>query len=277
MTYIQSALLGLVQGLAEFLPISSSGHLALLQNIFGIEEGILFFSVMLHLGTLISLFIVYWKDIWALIIEFFKTIKDLLTRKGLALEGNDTRRLMVMIIVTTIITGFIGIFFEDFFESLYSSCVVIGVGLIITGILMFVSEKLGQGNRNVSNLNARNAIFIGIMQGIAIIPGISRSGSTLVAGLACNFNRKLAVKYAFLISIPTIAGSFILELKDALVAGIDMTIVGPTAVGVVIAAISGLFAIKFMIKLVSNRKLKYFAYYVWLIGILAIGYGIMFQ
>lgn len=277
MTYIQAAILGLVQGLAEFLPISSSGHLALLQNIFGIEEGVLFFTVMLHLGTLISLFIIYWKDIWALILEFFATIKDLFTRKGLNYEDNPTRRLMIMIIVTTIITGVIGIFFEDFFESLYSSCIAIGIGLIFTGIIMLLSEKLGQGTRTVKNLNFRNAIFIGLMQGIAICPGVSRSGSTLVGGLSCNFKRQFAVKYAFLISIPTILGSFLLELKGALESGIDTSIIGPTALGVIIACISGLFAIKAMIKLVVNRKLKYFSYYVWVVGILAIGYGVVFQ
>lgn len=276
MSYIQALILGLVQGLAEFLPISSSGHLALLQNIFGIEEGVLFFTVMLHLGTLISLFIVYWKDIWELLKEFVLTIKDLVTFKGLCLEGNDTRKLGVMIIVTTFVTGLIGIFFEDFFESLYSSCVAIGIGLIFTGLLMFVSEKIGRHNRGIDRMNYRNAIFIGLMQGVAICPGVSRSGSTLMGGLTCGFNRELAVKYAFLISIPTILGSFILELKEALGDGLDTTLIGPTAVGVVVAAVSGLFAIKAMIKIVSKEKLKYFSYYVWAVGAFAIIYGLAF-
>lgn len=276
MTYIQAIILGLVQGLAEFLPISSSGHLALLQNIFGIEE-VLFFAVMLHLGTLISLFVVYWKDIWELLVELVLTIKDIFTRKGLRLNERPIRKLGVMIIVTTIITGIIGIVFKDTFNALYTSCVAIGVCLLITGVMMFFSEKVGKNNRTIERINYRNAIFIGVMQGIAICPGISRSGSTLVGGLTCGFKRNLAVKYAFLISIPTILGSFVLELKDAMEAGIDSAIIGPSVVGIIVAAISGLFAIKAMIKIVTKQNLKYFAYYVWVVGVLAIGYGLFIQ
>ncbi|MCQ2551547.1 MAG: undecaprenyl-diphosphate phosphatase [Clostridia bacterium] len=276
MTYIQAVILGLVQGLAEFLPISSSGHLSLLQNIFGIDEGILFFTVMFHLGTLISLFIVYWNDIWELIVELVLTIKDLVTRKGLRLEERPIRKLGVMIIVTTAITGIIGIFFEDMFEAMYSSCIKIGIGLLITGFLLYFSERIGRANRNIDRMNFRNAIFIGIMQGVAIWPGISRSGLTLVSGLTCNFDRAFAVKYAFLISIPTILGSFLLEFKEAIADGITLSVLGPSAVGVVVAAISGLVAIKAMIKVVANKKLKYFSYYVWVVGILAIAYGIIF-
>ncbi len=276
MTYIQAIILGAVQGLAEFLPISSSGHLALLQNIFGIEE-VLFFAVMLHFGTLISLFIVYWKEIWELVVELFLTIKDVCTGKGLKLEERPIRKLGVMIIVTTIVTGVIGILFEDAFNALYASCVAIGVCLIITGVLMYFSERIGKNNRTLERMNYRNSIFIGVMQGLAICPGISRSGSTLVGGLTCGFKRDFAVKYAFLISIPVILGSFILELKDALSVGIDTAIIGPTVVGVVIAAVVGLFAIKAMIKIVTNKNLKYFSYYVWVVGIFAIVYGLFIQ
>ncbi len=276
MTYIQAIILGAVQGLAEFLPISSSGHLALLQNIFGIEE-VLFFAVMLHFGTLISLFIVYWKEIWELVVDLFLTIKDVCTGKGLKLEERPIRKLGVMIIVTTIVTGVIGILFEDAFNALYASCVAIGVCLIITGVLMYFSERIGKNNRTLERMNYRNSIFIGVMQGLAICPGISRSGSTLVGGLTCGFKRDFAVKYAFLISIPVILGSFILELKDALSVGIDTAIIGPTVVGVVIAAVVGLFAIKAMIKIVTNKNLKYFSYYVWVVGIFAIVYGLFIQ
>ena len=175
MSYIEAIVLGLVQGLAEFLPISSSGHLALLQQWFGIEENnVLLFAVLLHVGTLISVFIVYWKDIWELIRELFLTIKDLCTGRGLRLEERPTRKLGVMIIVATIPTGIIGLLFNDFFNGLYNSVVPIGAGLIITGFLLVIAERTGHSNRGIKQMNYRNALFVGAIQGIAIWPGISR-------------------------------------------------------------------------------------------------------
>lgn len=214
MSYIEAIVLGLVQGLAEFLPISSSGHLALLQQWFGIEENnVLLFAVLLHVGTLISVFIVYWKDIWELIRELFLTIKDLCTGRGLRLEERPTRKLGVMIIVATIPTGIIGLLFNDFFNGLYNSVVPIGAGLIITGFLLVIAERTGHSNRGIKQMNYRNALFVGAIQGIAIWPGISRSGSTLFGSLLCNLDRKFAVKFVFLISIPSILGSAVLEVR----------------------------------------------------------------
>ena len=161
MSYIEAVILGLVQGLAEFLPVSSSGHLALLQQWFGIEEdNVLLFAVLLHVGTLISVLIVYWKDVWELIKELGLTIKDIFTGKGLRLEERPTRKLGVMIIVATIPTGVIGILFNDFFDSLYNSVIPIGVGLIITGFLLILAERTGTSIRGIQQMNYRNALFI---------------------------------------------------------------------------------------------------------------------
>ena len=274
MTYLEAVILGLVQGLAEFLPISSSGHLALLQQWFGIEEDkVLLFAVLLHVGTLISVFIVYWRDIWELIVELCLTIKDIFIGKGLRLEERPVRKLGVMIIVATIPTGLIGILFNDFFDSLYTSVLPIGIGLIITGFLLTLAERMGTSRRGIKQMNYRNAVFIGLVQGIAICPGISRSGSTLFGSLVCNLNREFAVKYVFLISIPSILGSAVLEAPAALEAGLDPAFLGPIIVGMVVAAISGLIAIKTMIKVVSNKKLNYFSYYVWLLGAAVIIYS----
>lgn len=275
MSYIEAIVLGLVQGLAEFLPISSSGHLALLQQWFGIEENnVLLFAVLLHVGTLISVFIVYWKDIWELIRELFLTIKDLCTGRGLRLEERPTRKLGVMIIVATIPTGIIGLLFNDFFNGLYNSVVSIGAGLIITGFLLVIAERTGHSNRGIKQMNYRNALFVGAIQGIAIWPGISRSGSTLFGSLLCNLDRKFAVKFVFLISIPSILGSAVLEAPAAIQSGIQMADLGPIIAGMAVAAISGLIAIKSMIKIVSNKKLSYFSYYVWLLGAVVVGYGL---
>lgn len=275
MSYFEAIILGLVQGLAEFLPISSSGHLALLQQAFGIhEDKVLLFAVLLHVGTLISVFIVYWKDIWELIVELCLTIRDLCTGKGLRLAERPIRKLGVMIIVATIPTAIIGLVFSDFFDSLYNSVIPIGVGLIITGFLLIFAEKKGEGNRGIQQMNFRNAIFIGLVQGVAICPGISRSGSTLFGSLICNLDRKFAVKFVFLISIPSILGSAVLEAPAALEAGMTAAEVGPVLVGMLVAAVSGLVAIKTMIKIVSDKKLSYFSYYVWALGLFVVLYGI---
>ena len=277
MTYFEAVILGLVQGLAEFLPISSSGHLALLQQFFGIkEDNVLLFAVLLHVGTLISVFIVYWKDIWELIVELFITIKDIFTGKGLRLDERPVRKLGVMIIVATIPTGLIGILFNDFFDGLYNSIVPIGVGLLVTGCLLVIAERMGSSNRGIKEMNFRNAIFVGVVQGIAICPGVSRSGSTLFGSLLCNLDRTFAVKFVFLISIPSILGSAVMEAPDAIAAGMNMSDLGPIIVGMIVAAVSGLIAIKTMIKVVSNKKLNYFSYYVWLLGIFVIAFGLFF-
>ena len=247
MTYFEATVLGLVQGLAEFLPISSSGHLALLQNWFGIDETkVLLFTVLLHVGTLISVFIMYWKD-----------------------------KLGVMIIVTTIPTAIIGFLFNDFFDSLYTSVIPIGVGLIITGFLLVFAEKKGESDRGIKQMNLKNAIFIGTVQGIAICPGISRSGSTLFGSLICNLDRKFAVKFVFLISIPSILGSAILEAPAAIEAGVSLSQLGPVLWGMAVAAAAGIFAIKSMIKIVSDKKLSWFSYYVWILGLVVVIYGIV--
>lgn len=275
MGYLEAIVLGLVQGLAEFLPISSSGHLGLLEYFFGIEsEKVLFFAVILHWGTLLSVFIVYWKDIKELVVELFLLIKDIFTGKGLRIEERPVRKLGIMIIVATIPTAIIGFTLQDYFAKLFSSILAIGIGWIITGFLMLLAEKVAHTNKLIDKMNYRNAIFIGLLQGFAICPGVSRSGSTLVGGLISGLKREFAVKFAFLISIPSILGSAVLELPPAIKAGIEPSIIGPTIVGFLVAALAGLFAIKAMIKLVSAHKLKYFIYYVWAIGVLTISYSL---
>ena len=276
MTYFQAIILGLAQGLSEFLPISSSGHLALLQYFFGVSaETVLPFAVLLHLGTLVSVFIVYWKDIVELVLELIAVIKDICTGKGPRINANPTRRLGFMIIVATIPTALIGLLFNDLFEALYLSLIAIGIGLLITGTILFIAERMGRNNKNVKDMKFRNALFVGIMQGVAICPGISRSGSTLFGGLISGLNKEFAVKFAFLISIPSILGSVIMEAPDAFESGMDISLVGPVIAGVIVSALSGLFAIKAMIRLVSNKKLIGFSIYTWVIGIAVIVYALM--
>jgi len=180
-----------------------------------------------------------------------------------------------MIIVATIPTALIGLLGNDFFASLYVTLMPIGIGLLFTGTIMWLSERMGSGKKGIGEMKFSTAIFVGIMQGIAICPGVSRSGSTLVGGLAGGLNREFAVKFAFLISIPSIMGSVVLEAPAAFDQGFDLAIVGPIILGVVIAAVSGLLAIKAMIKVVSNKKLFYFSMYTWMLGAAVVIYSLI--
>ena len=277
MGYIEAIVLGLVQGLSEFLPISSSGHLALLQNLFEInEDKVIFFAVLLHIGTLVSIFVVYHKDIYALIKELFLLFKDIFTGKGLRIEERPIRKLGIMIIVSSIPTAIMGLLFSDYIDKIFGSITVIAVCWIITGFILFFSEKLKNNKKEIEGMKYRNAIFIGICQGLAIMPGISRSGSTIVGSLVTGLKREFAVEFAFLISIPAILGSAILEFPKAIKAGIEPSTIGPMIVGFLVAAISGYFAITTMIKIVSKHKMRYFSYYVWIIGLGTFIYSIFF-
>lgn len=277
MGYIEAIVLGLVQGLSEFLPISSSGHLALLENLFEIrEESVLFFAVLLHIGTLVSIFIVYHEDIYALIKELGLLFKDIFSGKGLRIEERPIRKLGIMIIVSSIPTAIMGLLFSNFIDKVFGSLIVISICWIITGFILFFSEKLKTNSKEIEGMKYRNAIFIGICQGLAIMPGISRSGSTIVGSLVTGLKREFAVEFAFLISIPAILGSAILEFPKAIKAGIDPSTIGPMIVGFLVAAISGYFAITTMIRIVSKHKMIYFSYYVWVIGVGTFIYSILF-
>lgn len=277
MGYIEAIVLGLVQGLSEFLPISSSGHLALLQSLFEInEDKVIFFAVLLHIGTLVSIFVVYHKDIYALIKELFLLFKDIFTGKGLRIEERPIRKLGIMIIVSSIPTAIMGLLFSDYIDKIFGSLTVIAICWIITGFILLFSEKLKNNKKEIEGMKYRNAIFIGICQGFAIMPGISRSGSTIVGSLVTGLKREFAVEFAFLISIPAILGSAILEFPKAIKAGIEPSTIGPMIVGFLVAAISGYFAITTMIKIVSKHKMRYFSYYVWIIGLGTFIYSIFF-
>lgn len=277
MGYIEAIVLGLVQGLSEFLPISSSGHLALLENLFEIkEESVLFFAVLLHIGTLLSIFIVYHEDIYALIKELGLLFKDIFSGKGLRIEERPIRKLGIMIIVSSIPTAIMGLLFSNFIDKVFGSLIVISICWIITGFILFFSEKLKSNSKEIEGMKYRNAIFIGICQGLAIMPGISRSGSTIVGSLVTGLKREFAVEFAFLISIPAILGSAILEFPKAIKAGIEPSTIGPMIVGFLVAAISGYFAITTMIRIVSKHKMIYFSYYVWVIGLGTFIYSILF-
>lgn len=275
MTYLNGIVLGIVQGLAEFLPISSSGHLTILQHFFGIEgDSVLLFTILMHVGTLAAVFIVYWSDIWALIKELFLTIWDLVRLKGLKLDERPIRKLGVMIIVASIPTAIIGVCFKDVFSSFYKSTLPTAIGLIITGFLLWIAERPRKEGVGIEKMTFASAIIIGTMQGFAITPGVSRSGSTLFGGLMTGLKREFAVEFAFLISIPSVLGSLIFEGGGGNLDTVVSNSLGPIIAGFICSLISGVIAIKVMIKIVSKYSLRYFSIYVWVVGTALIGYNI---
>jgi len=270
LTLIQAIILGIIQGVAEFLPISSSGHLVVLQNFFGIKEGNLFFTEMLHFGTLISIFIVYFNDIINIIVEFFKMIGDGIKNKKFRIK-NGYQKLGLLIIVGSIPTAIIGILFEDFFENFYSSSLLpIGIAFMITGLLIWIANKRPYENKNVKNMSFLDSFIIGTFQGIAIIPGISRSGSTIVAGLFRGLDRSLATEFSFLLALPATFGAGLLGIRDVVKTGSELAFTAPLLIGMALSTIIGVFAIKFLISILKKDKLYYFSYYLWTIGLITI-------
>lgn len=269
MNLLEAVILGVFQGVAEFLPISSSGHLVLLQHLFNIKEGNLFFTEMLHFGTLISIFIVYFQDIKKIIIDILKLMGDLV--KGRRINKLTTyQKLGLFIILGSIPTAIIGLTFEDFFEGLYTSILPIGIALMVTGALLYIAEKKSFQDKKVKDMTILDSLIIGTFQGIAIIPGISRSGSTIVAGLLRGLNKSLATEYSFLLALPATFGAFLLGIIKVFRDGTSVVVNFPLVLGVIISAVVGVISIKILIKLLKKNKLYYFSYYLWVVGAITI-------
>ena len=271
MTIIKALILGLIQGISEFLPISSSGHLSIAGKLMGFDpeaDSLLSFNILLHVATLAAVFIVYRNDIWEMIKAFFGMCKDIFTGKGLRLKEFLYRRLIVMLVVATIPATVAAFVLGDIIEN--PQLWQIGIFLIITAILLFLSEKLAGGNTDLEKMSSKRAFGVGCFQALGTLPGISRSGSTIVGGLFCGLDKKTAVRFSFLMSIPAILGALVLDIKDIFTAPSQTLSFLPVAVGMITAALSGYFAIKFLLRLVEKSKLSYFSIYCTLAGIFAV-------
>ncbi len=268
-------ILGIVQGLTEFLPVSSSGHLVIFQEIFGmndLEESHLLFDTLLHFGTLLSICLVYYKDILRLIKALFGILADL--GKGrVEINSSPDRRMIVLLIVGTIPVVVIGLLFKDIFEMMFKSIKVVGFTLLGTGLLLWITNRLIEGTKDESNTKYSSAFIIGLFQSIAILPGISRSGSTIVGGLLNGLKKEFVIKYSFLMSIPAVLGAAVLQIPDLMQQGFNNAELLPFIFGTLAAAITGFIAIKFLIKLLNNGKLYVFSYYCWTVGLISIVYG----
>lgn len=273
MSIFMSIFLGFVQGIAEFLPISSSGHLSVLQNLISInysESEHLFFDVLLHFGTLCSVLYFYRKDLKRMISETISFLSGHGT-EGLAEGGRFTGGVRTVFFVILGTLPLIIVYpFYDQIESLYYNTTFIGFALLITGCLLFVSDKLSEGRKSEKTFTIADAFVIGLAQMIAVLPGLSRSGTTITVGMSRGLSRDFAVKFSFLLSIPAVFASFLVSLFKALVKGIQWEIIPIYLIGMVIAAVSGYFAIKIVRFLADKAKLGKFSYYCWAVGILTI-------
>lgn len=271
MNLFKALILGLIQGLSEFLPISSSGHLAIAGKIMGMDaEGpaLLSFNILLHIATLVAVFIAFFGDIKELIIAFFGMLSDLFKGKGLGLKEHPYRRLILLLIAGTIPAVISALLFGDIIAD--PALWQIGIFLFVTAILLFVSEKLSGGKKELDEMNYKHALCVGVFQGFGVLPGISRSGSTIVGGLFAGLSKKTAVRFSFLLSIPAILGALVLDIKDIFSAGNQVITVPSVIVGMLAAALSGYFSIRFLLKLVEKSKLSYFSYYCILAGAVSI-------
>ncbi len=271
MTLLSSVLLGVIQGVTEFLPVSSSGHLAIaeyLLNVSGASASPPFFDVLLHLGTLFAVFAAYWEDIRDMVLEFFYGVSDLVHRTT-PRRVPPARRMILLIIVGTL-PLFAVLPIKDTIESLGDNMYFVASALLATGCLLFASDHVRRGRKTEKSATMLDALLVGVGQALATCPGISRSGTTITAGCFVGFDRKFAVRYSFLMSIPAILGANILSLKDTLEGDILWAEVPIYLVGVAVSAVVGYACIR-LIRLVADKgKFGFFAYYCWLAGIVTL-------
>ena len=263
-----AALQGLVQGLTEFLPVSSSGHLVLVQALFGsgVETNYMLFNVLLHFGTLLSVVVAFWKDIKELFVEFFGWIRD-----GFRINGHPYRRFIVMLLIT-LVPMFLILPIESRLEAAFSSPLLVGLLLLETAALLFLSEKAPKKHKTEQNASWLDALIVGIGQMFAVLPGLSRSGTTICTGLFCGFSREFAVRFAFIMSLPVVLGANILELADVIrePALMGDASIACYAVGILVSMLSGLAAIR-LVKFITKRgNFRPFVVYCTLVGTVAV-------
>ena len=262
--------LGIVQGVAEFLPVSSSGHLSLLQYFFNMKEPDTLYNILLHFATLIAVCTVYWRDVVDMVTEFFRGIAAIFSHE----KGQDRpplgRRLVLLVILGTL-PLFAVLPFDDAVEGLGANPVFVSVMLLVTGCILFLSDRYGGGKKNARTATVKDVLLVGAAQGLATIPGLSRSGTTISAGMALGFDRNFAVRYSFLMSLPAVFGATLLKVVKVAKAGtLDTEMLPMYLTGMVVAGVVGYFSIR-LVKLLANKgKFGRFAWYCWIVGVIAL-------
>lgn len=274
--------MGALQGVTEFLPISSSGHLTLFQYFFSPDQGAgetdMLFTILLHFGTLLSVCIYYWRDVLDMIREFFLGVADLCSRRGQR-PGRppEARRLVLMIIVATL-PLFLILLVKDVLDAAFNNVTFVSLALIVTGFLLFFSDRMARGHKTARTATIKDALVVGCVQAVGTLPGISRAGSTISAGMLCGFDRSFAVRFSFLMSLPAVLGANILEIVDAAQAGaFDAKMLPIYLLGMIVAGVVGYFAIRLVNLLASKGKFGSFAYYCWAVGLISLVAGILLR
>lgn len=285
MTFIQAIFLGIVQGITEFLPVSSSGHLAILRNLFGIQtEGGLLFEVMLHLGTVIAICVVFHKDVLRMIGETVRMISDVSKNISILFHNrkekdairykkilhNNYRRFVVMVLCAAIPTAVIGYSAKDLVDLAYDSLLVPGTGLIMTAVFLIIADAVEEGRKIPKDISFTSAFLVGIAQGISVLPGVSRSGATIAASLISGYDRRFAIKYSFIMAIPAILGASVLELTQPGSSQVSILQFFVYLCGAVTSGVVGYFSIKKMLKIVRKKKFRGFAIYCLILGSISI-------
>lgn len=275
MTIFEAIIQGILQGVTEFLPVSSSGHIALFQHFSGMsEESTGLVMALLHLGTLVAVFVAFWDTIWALIKEVFKMLGEIFTLKFTLKQMNDERKMIIMLIVATV--PLIILYpFKDYYDLAlqYGGMIFLGCCFLYTSSLLFIADRRDGGHKEIKEMKYSNALTIGLFQAIALFPGVSRSGSTIGSSLFTGFSKEFAVKFSFILGIPAILGGCLVEIKDAFEGTVAIEVM-PMIIGFVVSAIVGYLSIKMINWLVKTDKYRVFAYYTLVVGIATLGIGI---
>ena len=267
MTWWLAILLGIVQGLTEFLPVSSSGHLSIIQHFFGVQgvaDEYILFDVLLHVGTLFAVIAAFWSDIREMALEFCRFFRDLFTGKA-KMKIPPARRTILLVLVATLPLALV-FFFKDLVREMFERPLLVGFALIATAALLFLADSLPKGKKDERSATLWDVLFVGFMQVLATIPGLSRSGTTISAGLFRRFDRKFAVRFAFLMSIPAVVGAAVLEVGDAVQEGIPEGVLPMYLVGMLLAGLTGYLAISLVRRLADKGRFGAFAIYCLVIG-----------
>lgn len=269
MTIFQAIILGLVQGIAEFLPISSSGHLILMENIFGFTKAGLTFDIVLHLGTLTALLLFFWRDWIKIIKSFFGSLKSW------NLKNDAEQRLAWFLLIATIPGAIFGFFLEEQAETVFRNTLLVALTLAGLGLLLILAERAAQKRRNITEMNWWDSVLIGLSQVLALVPGVSRAGITMTAGLFRGLKREVAARFSFLLSTPIIFGAGLSHITKIIREGNNDGTYLAFAIGFLVSAFSGYLAIKYLLKYVERHTLDIFAYYRFLLAAVVILYLIV--
>ena len=270
MSLWEALVLGVVQGFTEFLPVSSSGHLVIVQQLFGLEASshqLLGFDLALHFGTLLSVLAVFYRDVGAMIAGFFRMIGYVIRRGNKfrdKMKQDEGALLAMWVILGTIPAVVIALSFKDFFRTLFDSALSAGAMLIVTGLILWLTRCVKHHDRQLKDLCVRDILLVGCAQAFAILPGISRSGSTIATGLFFKWDKRLAARFSFLLAIPAILGGLVFELEG--LSQWSEQALAPLILGVTAAALAGFLAIRWMLGIVQRGQLHHFAYYCWAVG-----------